>query len=232
MAGNAVLSEHSGTVKRASRSAQENAYTSSTWWYDVRGFGILTFAYRDTLGSQIRFFERNIKSSHLEVAIGTGTLFSMILRRHKKHSDERPEKIVGIDYSPEMLEGSKRKFKGETGVALLLQDVTRLSFADATFDSINVANALHCFGDVDAAMSEISRVLKPGGVVALNALLHPRGFAPSRWIANSINRWGIRKGILHTPFSKEEVLAQFERCGLRVRENVTKGNCLFLLGQK
>ena len=32
------------------------AYKSAPWWYDVRGFFILTFAYNSTLTPQLRFF--------------------------------------------------------------------------------------------------------------------------------------------------------------------------------
>jgi ubiquinone/menaquinone biosynthesis C-methylase UbiE len=228
VSGDAVLSHQNAVPRRP----QENAYTSSTWWYDLRGFGILTFSYRDTLGSQIGFFERNLKATHLEVAVGTGTLFKMVLRRRGKNAAALPEKIIGVDYSPEMLEGSKRRFSRSRNVTLMLQDVTCMQFADGTFDSINIANALHCFADVDAALSEVRRVLKPGGTLAVNALLHPRGFFLSRRIAQAINRWGIKKGILYTPFAEDEIRNRIEKSGLRIQQSVAKGNCLFVLAVK
>jgi len=60
------------------------AYSSEPWWYDIRGFFILTFAYNSTIGTQMRFFGPNFGQKHLEVACGTGTLLEMILgwRRH------------------------------------------------------------------------------------------------------------------------------------------------------
>src|SRR6478672_3814286 len=59
------------------------AYVSPPWWYDVRGFFILTFAYNSTLTRQLRFFGPNFGPRHLEVACGTGTLLEMVLRWRK-----------------------------------------------------------------------------------------------------------------------------------------------------
>ena len=206
--------------------SQKNAYASPTWWYDLRGFGILTLAYQDTLGQQIRFFEQNLKTSHLEVAIGTGTLFQMILKRRRR-AGTMPGKIAGIDYSSEMLEGARRKFQSH--VELTQGTVCSMPFADGLFDSVNIANALHCFSDVPGALREIKRVMAPGGTLAANVLLYPRGFAPARRIAASINRWGMKKGILHTPFTANEVSAHFNDAGYLIKESFTKGNCLYLV---
>jgi ubiquinone/menaquinone biosynthesis C-methylase UbiE len=205
----------------------ENAYASPTWWYDLRGFGILTFAYQGTLGQQIRFFEQNLRTSHLEVAIGTGTLFQMIVKRSKREG-ALPEKIVGIDYSADMLEGARRKFRNSP-VELLQGTVCSMPIPDSVFDSVNIANALHCFSDVTGALREIKRVMAPGGTLAVNALLYPRGFAPARRIAASINRWGMKKGILHTPFTEDEVLKLFNNTGYVIKQFYTKGNCAYLV---
>jgi len=56
------------------------AYDSQPWWYDLRGFFILTFAYNSTLTHQLRFFAPNFGARHLELACGTGTLLEMVLR--------------------------------------------------------------------------------------------------------------------------------------------------------
>ena len=99
------------------------AYKSEPWWYDVRGFFILTFAYNSTLGQQLRFFGANFGPRHIEVACGTGTLLELILRwrRWKKLP---PTQIVGIDYAEEFaemqwrfwVEGNTFVSKTKTGV--------------------------------------------------------------------------------------------------------------------
>ncbi|HYF49653.1 MAG TPA: class I SAM-dependent methyltransferase [Planctomycetota bacterium] len=210
---------------------QKNAYDSPPWWYDVRGYLILNFSYRSTLGEQIRFFSANLKRRHLEVAIGTGTLFKMVLRRARRDACA-PEEITGLDYSCEMLAGARVRFRKEAGIKLLQESVMSLPFPDNSFDSINIANALHCFSNVPGALAEIRRVLAPGGTLAVNALLYPRGFALSRKIANSINNWGIRKGILYSPFNESELLELVARSGLTLCNSRISGNCLFFVVQK
>ena len=85
------------------------AYSSEPWWYDLRGFFILTFAYNSTIGAQLRFFGPNFGPEHLEVACGTGTLLEMVLRwrRWKKLP---VVKVMGIDYAPSMLAGARKRF--------------------------------------------------------------------------------------------------------------------------
>ncbi len=46
----------------------EKAYDSPPLWYDIRGFFVLTFAYRSTLWAQIALFGNNIGPRHLEGA--------------------------------------------------------------------------------------------------------------------------------------------------------------------
>ena len=72
------------------------AYSSEPWYYDARGFLILTFAYRSTLPSQIRLFAQNVGAHHLEVTIGSETLFDLVLKWRKWKG--LPEaQIVGFD---------------------------------------------------------------------------------------------------------------------------------------
>lgn len=78
--------------------------------------------------------------------------------------------VVGIDLSPPMLaRAEKRRAKTGLAVPLLEMDVCRLTFGDGTFDFV-VASFLFCVLPNDrqlAALSEIRRVLKPGGEVRM-----------------------------------------------------------------
>jgi ubiquinone/menaquinone biosynthesis C-methylase UbiE len=207
------------------------AYDSPPWWYDLRGFVILTFAYNSTLTHQLRFFGRNFGPSHLEVACGTGTLLEMVLRWRKWKG--MPEgRIVGVDYAESMLAGAQRRFAGRANIELLHGDVAALPYADASFDTANVANAIHCFPDVDGALREVHRVLKPGGTLALNTLLYPRGIWPFKWIAERIDDWGMRKGILYKPYDVDEIRRNVERAGFEIIEQSLSGNCCDMLARK
>jgi len=199
------------------------AYSSEPWWYDLRGFFILTFAYNSTIGTQMRFFGPNFGPEHLEVACGTGTLLEMVLnwRRRRKLPQA---KVTGIDYAPSMLAGAKRRFANNPQVVVQHADAAQLPFSDNSFDTANIANSIHCFPTIDGALRDILRVLKPGGTMAANVLLYPTGFAPLRWAAQKINDWGIRKGILYSPFHVEELRAKMLAAGYEIHSEFTSGN--------
>ncbi len=223
------------TLKSSPESADlgkiERAYDSQPWWYDVRGFFILTFAYRSTLWAQVRLFGGNIAAYHLEAAIGTGTLFSIILRwRRMKGLPE--SRVVGFDYAEPMLAGARKRFSKCGNMTLLRADVAKLDFPDHVFDSANIANAVHCFPEVDVALAEILRVLKPGATLAMNVLLYPRGPAPLRWIAKRIDEWGIRKGILVTPYEKDDIRSRILGAGFEILEERETGNTYNVIARK
>lgn len=207
------------------------AYISEPWWYDVRGFFILTFAYNSTLGSQLRFFGPHFGAEHLEVACGTGTLLELILR-WRKWKKLPPVHIVGIDYAESMLAGAMHRFRNEPEIDLQHADAAALPFPDAHFDTANIANSIHCFPDVDGALRDILRVLKPGGTLAANVLLYPRGPWPFKGIAERINRWGMKKGILYTPYTQDDIRQRVLAAGFEMVTEEVSGNCYNLLARR
>lgn len=208
----------------------EKAYDSSPWYYDVRGFLILTFAYRSSLWTQLRLFGDNMADPHLEVAIGSGTLLEIVLR-WRRWKGRPAVAISGFDYAEPMLAGARQRFRGQP-IQLFRADVTALEMPDNSFRSANVANALHCFPDVDAALREIHRVLMPGGRAAMNVLLYPRGIRPSRWIAQRINAWGMRKGILYTPYEHDDILRRIRGAGFTIEREAVEGNTCNVIARK
>lgn len=207
------------------------AYKSEPWWYDVRGFFILTFAYNSTLGQQLRFFGRNFGPNHLEVACGTGTLLELVLRWRRWHKLP-PVDVTGVDYAESMLAGAMHRFRGQPNFHFKHADAAALPFAEASFDTANIANSVHCFPDVDGALRDVWRVLKPGATLAANVLLYPRGIAPLRAIARRINEWGMRKGILYTPYEKEDIRARILAAGFEVVSEDVTGNCYNVLARR
>ncbi len=140
--------------------------------------------------------------------------------------------IVGFDYAPSMLVGAIRRFKASPGVRLLQADVAALDLPDVYFDTANVANAIHCFPDVDAGLRELCRVLKPGGHLAVNVLLYPRGIQPFKWIAEKIDAWGIRKGILVTPYEQATIREKMINAGFDIVFEEVSGNTLNVIARR
>jgi ubiquinone/menaquinone biosynthesis C-methylase UbiE len=221
------------TVPGSGKSRDEiaAAYDSPPWWYDARGFLILTFAYNSTLGRQLRFFGPNFGPEHLELACGTGTLLELVLRwrKWKRLSEGR---IVGVDYAESMLAGAKRRFAAHSNIELVHADAADLPYPEASFDTANIANSLHCFPNVGAALREVFRVLRPGGTLAANVLVYPRGVWPLKAIAERINRWGMRKGILTTPYRVNDIRERILAAGFQPVSEAISGNCYEVMVRK
>jgi ubiquinone/menaquinone biosynthesis C-methylase UbiE len=203
------------------------AYSSPPWWYDFRGFFILTFAYNSTLNAQFKFFGPHFGAMHLEAACGSGSLLDLLLRWRKWK--KLPEsKIIGFDYAESMLAGAIHRFKGNPLVEIQHADAAALPYPDHSFDTVNIANSIHCFPEIDKALSEIHRVLKPGGSLAANVLLYPRTPWPFNRIAERINQWGITKGILYTPYHQTDIEEKLKNNGFFIESSTISGNCLFI----
>lgn len=63
-----------------------------------------------------------------------------------------------------------------TPIVAVRADIGRLPFATGSVDAIHAGAAIHCWPNPQAAMAEISRVLRPGGVLVASTFLTP--FAP------------------------------------------------------
>ena len=82
-------------------------------------------------------------------------------------------RVVGIDFSPAMLELARRR---EPQVEFRLGDVTRLNEPDASVDAVTIGFGLRNLVDRDAALREMFRVLRLGGrLVILEFAPPPRG---------------------------------------------------------
>jgi len=219
------------TFQREKLEKIDAAYSSEPWWYDLRGFLILTFAYRTTLPAQIKLFAEHMGSQHLEAAIGTGTLFEMILKWRNWKKLEKVN-ILGFDYAERMLAGAQKRFKKEKHFSLLRADAADLPIASDSFDTACIANAVHCLPDVAGSFQELHRVLKPGGTLTGNCLLEPKGQSLLDKISRRINDWGMKKGILYRPYFENEIINLLESAGFEITTKERAGNCLNFIARK
>ncbi|MFD8668453.1 class I SAM-dependent methyltransferase [Streptomyces microflavus] len=81
--------------------------------------------------------------------------------------------VLGADLTPAMLEEAARKGRGESGT-LLRADVARLPLRDGALDAAFGAGLISHLARPEADMTELARVVRPGGVLAL---FHPIGRA-------------------------------------------------------
>jgi demethylmenaquinone methyltransferase/2-methoxy-6-polyprenyl-1,4-benzoquinol methylase len=105
----------------------------------------------------------------LDLGTGTGDL-ALELRR------QGAVRVVGADFTPEMLAAARRKASVEGGITWVLADAPRLPFADETFDCLTNAFLLRNLADLPAGLAEMARVLRPGGrLVCLDMTQPPSG---------------------------------------------------------
>jgi SAM-dependent methyltransferase len=97
----------------------------------------------------------------LDVATGTGRLPLAILR----WPDFRGQ-VIGLDRSRRMLNLAQRKARHHgPRLRLIQQDVASLPFVDGAFDAVTCLEALEFLSNPPAALCEMARVLRPGGVL-------------------------------------------------------------------
>lgn len=76
-------------------------------------------------------------------------------------------RIVGIDFSDDMLELARNRCDGIDNIELRQGSITQLPFEDNSFDAVSCIQTLLYVDEVETALSELYRVLKPGGRVAV-----------------------------------------------------------------
>ncbi len=100
----------------------------------------------------------NATSSGLWLDLGCGTGWTMDALSGLGYK----RRLIGVDISRGMLKWARRK-----GMDVALGDGRNLPFGTASFDVVMAKGVLHHVQELDLAVSEITRVLKPGGVALL-----------------------------------------------------------------
>jgi demethylmenaquinone methyltransferase / 2-methoxy-6-polyprenyl-1,4-benzoquinol methylase len=77
---------------------------------------------------------------------------------------------VGADLSVGMLRAGRRT---RPNVPLVAGDALRLPFPDGSFDAVTISFALRNVVDVEAALTELGRVTRPGGRLVICEFSHP-----------------------------------------------------------
>ena len=119
----------------------------------------------------VKYITNNPKTI-LDVATGTAD-FAI------SSSKLKDVNITGIDISEGMIEVGKQKIKSkglEDTIQLQLGDAENLIFENNTFDAITAGFGVRNFEDLNKGLSEIHRVLKNKGIVAILEPSKPKSF--------------------------------------------------------
>jgi len=104
----------------------------------------------------------------LDLATGTGDI--ALLAKTRMGPDAG---VFGLDFSEEMLRVARVR-DAQDAVTWVQGDMLQLPFSDDHFDVVTVGFGLRNVADLEQAIREIHRVLKPGGRFASLEMGHPR----------------------------------------------------------
>jgi demethylmenaquinone methyltransferase/2-methoxy-6-polyprenyl-1,4-benzoquinol methylase len=81
-------------------------------------------------------------------------------------------RVTGLDFSERMLERARRK---SSSVEWVRGDLLDLHFEDGSFDSATVGFGVRNVADLERGLTELARVLRAGGGLAILEITQPRG---------------------------------------------------------
>lgn len=134
----------------------------------------------------------------LDVACGSGNAALVAARRFCE--------VTGLDFAPNLLESGRGRAAAEgTAVTFVEGDAQELPFPDASFDTVLSVFGVMFAPDQERAASELLRVCRPGGRIALANWI-PGSFAPAMFAAVAPFvppppglqppwRWGTEEGL-------------------------------------
>ncbi len=144
----------------------QHSYGQASKVYDAqmtwaRLYCKIVWGFQDTAYAPelLRWLPDSFGGKMLDVPVGTGVL------TEKKYAHMKNAQIVCLDYSNEMMEIARSRFRsaGIENVSFQQGDVGYLPFRNESFDIILSMNGFHAFPAKEAAFYETRRVLKKGG---------------------------------------------------------------------
>ncbi|MGH9587496.1 MAG: class I SAM-dependent methyltransferase [Acidobacteriaceae bacterium] len=146
----------------------------------------------------------------LEIGCGRGAGLELILQQfHAAH-------VTGIDFDSRQIERARNRLQGKYDGAFTLTeaDAERLPFADESFDAVFDFGALHHVPRWQQAISEIRRVLNPGGTFFFEEVTRA-----------ALQRWIYRKLFEHPAenrFSEAEFITEIVNREMKLTSTVRR----------
>lgn len=155
----------------------------------------------------------------LELACGTGQLTFLLADKVKRWE--------ATDFSEQMICEAKKRNR-DPDIHFQTMDAMKIAFEENTFDAVVIANALHIMPDPDAALKEIHRVLKPGGLLYAPTFVYEEGY--SRTLI-----WLMEKAGFHTfhkwkaaEFTDYVCERKFEKCEYSIMDGNPLRECVLI----
>ena len=113
--------------------------------------------YTQTGRKVAKFVNKN--DTVLECACGTGAISVDIAKKCGN--------LTATDYADGMLHRTRKKLKSYKNVKIEKADITKLKYADNSFDKVVAGNVIHLLPNPEIALKELARVCKPTGMLII-----------------------------------------------------------------
>jgi len=133
---------------------------------DIMTWGMARMWRRSSLLALKKFQPKLI----LDIAAGTADMCI------KSYEYLNPDYVTGVDISEQMLEMGRIKVAKanlSNKITLQVQDVSAMTFADASFDAATIAFGIRNFEKLNESLQQIHRVLRPGGHLLILEMNEP-----------------------------------------------------------
>jgi len=154
----------------------------------------------------------------LDVGSGPGYLTCLLARRCPR------AEVVGVDFSPRQVSWARRRGNalGLSNMTFLRGDALHLTFPDESFDAVASVGSIKHWRDPQAGMSEIRRVLKPGGPAIVAET--DRGASPGEirsfmarfktpLLRNDLLLWGMKRIVFAESFTSDDLSLMARKAG-------------------
>ena len=148
----------------------------------------------------------------LDVATQEGGFVQIMLEHLHSYTH-----ITGIDITEGALRNAAAKIRQEN-IRFLAADAGQMPFETSGFDTLSISASLHHFTDIEAVLSEVNRVLKPGGNFILIEM-HREAQSEAELTSTYLHQWAARvdtaTGRVHNPaLTRQELVDHVASLGL------------------
>jgi ubiquinone/menaquinone biosynthesis C-methylase UbiE len=184
--------------------------------YDSMDHSHVNHLFVADLLSFVAHHSNGVMSAVLDVGTGTAQIPTALCEKHPT------VRVVAIDMAEHMLrvgQGNLERAGLAERVRLQLCDAKRMPFADGTFDAVMSNSIVHHIPEPFAVFTEMTRVVKPAGVLFVRDLLRPtddaalQGFVQKYAGDANAHQQQMFADSLHAALTLDEVRAMVTRLG-------------------
>ena len=118
----------------------------------------------------------------LECACGTGLLSAVIAQKCRQ--------LTATDFSEKMLKKAEKNCRAFRNITYDQADITALPCPDISFDKVVAANVIHLLDNPLAAISELNRVCKDGGMLIIPTYMNKDDKGKTNGFAGAVGKAG------------------------------------------